>query len=320
MRTLGTLPSLRISRNPLVTFGLFVLVIFAAYEAAEAILANDLSSLAYAAILFVGGAVVIAILNDWRRGVYLLLAWILFEDLFRKYLGNNMGIYFGKDLLALVLYFSFFRSPRANRIQRFRIPFRIPLLVFIWFGLLQVFNPASTSIYYGILGMKVYFLYVPLIFVGYALVQSEEDLRRFLSFNCVLILLVAGLGLIQSVVGPTFLNPPTLQEDIRELSTLYRSAPISGAIAYRPNSVFVSAGRFQDFLQLAWLISLGYAGYLLLRSRRGRTLAFITVGVVSVASLMSASRGVFMWNAGSLSSLLRVFFGGRPGASAKPSA
>jgi hypothetical protein len=146
MRTLGTLPSLRISRNPLVAFGLFVLVILAAYEAAEAILANDLSSLAYAAILFVGGAVVIAILNDWRRGVYLLLAWILFEDLFRKYLGNNMGIYFGKDLLALVLYFSFFRSSRANRIQKFRIPFRIPLLVFIWFGLLQVFNPASTSI------------------------------------------------------------------------------------------------------------------------------------------------------------------------------
>lgn len=312
MRTLGTLPSLRISRNPLVTFGLFVLVIFAAYEAAEAILANDLSSLAYAAILFVGGAVVIAILNDWRRGVYLLLAWILFEDLFRKYLGNNMGIYFGKDLLALVLYFSFFRSPRANRIQRFRIPFRIPLLVFIWFGLLQVFNPASTSIYYGILGMKVYFLYVPLIFVGYALVQSEEDLRRFLSFNCVLILLVAGLGLIQSVVGPTFLNPPTLQEDIRELSTLYRSAPISGAIAYRPNSVFVSAGRFQDFLQLAWLISLGYAGYLLLRSRRGRTLAFITVGVVSVASLMSASRGVFMWNAGIALIVAAGFLWGAP--------
>jgi hypothetical protein len=32
MRALGTLPSLRISRNPLVAFGTFAVVIFAAYK------------------------------------------------------------------------------------------------------------------------------------------------------------------------------------------------------------------------------------------------------------------------------------------------
>jgi hypothetical protein len=52
--------------------------------------------------------------------------------------------------------------------------------------------------------------------------------------------------------------------------------------------VFVSAGRFQDFLIVSWLISLGYGGYLLLRTRKGRTLAFTTVGVVAAASIMSA--------------------------------
>lgn len=298
MRALGTLPSLRSSRHPLVAFGLFALAIFAAYQAAEAILANDLNVFGYAAILMVGGVVVIVTLNDWHRGVYLLVGWILFEDFVRKYLGNNMAIYFAKDVLAIILYISFFRARRAKRAEKFRIPFRVPLLMFFWFGLLQMFNPASTSIFYGILGMKIYFLYVPLIFVGYALVESEEELRRFFSFTCVLILIVAGLGLAQSIIGPTFLNPAHLQADIRELSTLYRVAPLSGVVAYRPSSVFVSAGRFQDFLIVAWLICLGYGGYLLLRSRRGRTLAFSTAGVVAAASLMSASRGVFMWNLG----------------------
>ena len=298
MRLLGTLPSLRSSRHPLVAFGLFALAICAAYQAAEAILANDLNSLALAALLIVGGAVVIAVLNDWRRGLYLLVGWILFEDFVRKYLGNNMAIYFAKDVLAIILYISFFRARRAKSAEKFRLPFRVPLLMFFWFGLLQMFNPASTSIFYGILGMKIYFLYVPLIFVGYALMESEEELRRFFTFTCVLILIVAGLGLAQSIIGPTFLNPSHLQEDIRELSTLYRVAPLSGKIAYRPSSVFVSAGRFQDFLIVAWLICLGYGGYLLLRSRRGRTLAFSTAGVVAAASLMSASRGVFMWNMG----------------------
>jgi hypothetical protein len=56
----------------------------------------------------------------------------------------------------------------------------------------------------------------------------------FFSFVCVLILIVAGLALTQSIIGPTFLNPKVMQEDIRELSSLYRTAPISGAFAYRP--------------------------------------------------------------------------------------
>ncbi len=185
-------------------------------------------------------------------------------------------------------------------------------MVFFWFGLIQVFNPASTSVFYGIMGMKLYFLYIPLIYVGYALIETEEDVRRFFSFNAILILAVVGLGIAQSILGHTFLNPANLQEDIRDLSTTYRTAPISGLVAYRPNSVFVSAGRFQDFLTLSWIVSLGFGGYLLLRSRRGRGLAFTTIGVVAVGSMMSASRGVFMWGAGSAILIVVGFLWGAP--------
>lgn len=310
MKMIGALPNLRSSRSPLVTFGFIGLMAYGAYQVADAILTNDLTTLAYVAVFFVGGAIVIAILNDWRRGLYIFLAWILFEDFARKYLGNNMAIYFVKDLLVLVLYLAFFRARLANRVGTFRIPFRLPLMLFFWFVLLQMFNPGSTSIFYGILGMKVDFLYFPLIYIGYAMIQSDQDLRRVFSFICVLILIVAGLGLAQSIIGPTFLNPVQPQEDILELSTLYRAAPISGLVAYRPTSVFVSAGRFQDFLMVSWLISLGFGGYLLLRGRKGRTLAFTTIGVVATASLMSASRGVFMWNSGITLVMAAGFFWG----------
>lgn len=305
-------PSLRSSRNPVVTLGLMILVAFAAYKTAQIILADDLPTLTYAAMFFFGGAIVIAILNDWRRGLYVLVAWMLFEDLVRKYLGNNMAIYFAKDVLTLILYLSFFRARLAKRVERFHIPFRVPLLLFVWFAFLQIFNPSSTSIFYGILGLKVDFLYVPLVYVGYALMESEEELQRFFAFTSILILIVAGLGLAQSVIGPTFLNPTNLQGDIRDLSMNYRVAPISGLVAYRPTSVFVSNGRFQDFLIFAWPISLGYSGYLLLRTRRGRTLAFATVGTVAAASLMSSSRGVFMWNAGTALVVAAGFLWGAP--------
>ena len=312
MRMIGSLPSFRFSRSPALTLIAFLGVLCLAYEVAQLVLEDDIRILVMAALVFVGLAIVVAILNDWRRGAYLLLGWILFEDLFRKYLGNNMAVFFTKDILAIVLYISFFVSRRERVVKRFKPPFLIPLLIFVWFGVIQMLNPASTSIFYGLLGMKVYFLYIPLMYVGYALIDSEEDLRRFFSYNSVLIMIVAGLGIAQSILGPKFLNPAVIQEDIRDLSTLYRIAPISGLVAYRPTSVFVSAGRFQNFMIVSWIVALGFGGYLLLRSRRGRNVAFLSVAVIAVASVMSASRGVFMWNAGNALVVAAAFLWGAP--------
>jgi hypothetical protein len=59
--------------------------------------------------------------------------------------------------------------------------------------------------------------------------------------------------------------------------------------------VFVSAGRFQDLVIVAWLLVFGFSGYLLLRHRRGRIFVFLSLGVTAVASVMGTSRGVFMW-------------------------
>jgi hypothetical protein len=312
VRMIGSLPSFRFSRSPGLTLVAFLGVLCLAYEVAQLILEGDTNTLVISGLVFVGLAIVVAILNDWRRGVYLLLGWILFEDLFRKYLGNNMAVFFAKDILAIVLYISFFAANRDRLVKKFKPPFLIPLVIFIWFGVIQVFNPNSTSIFYGILGMKVYFLYIPLMFIGYSLIESEMDLRRFFSFNAVMILIVTCLGIAQSIIGPTFLNPAVLQDDIRELSGLYRISPISGLSAYRPTSVFVSAGRFSNFLIVCWLVALGFAGYLLLRSRRGRNLAFICLAVVAVGSLMSTSRGVFMWNMGNAIVVAAAFLWGAP--------
>src|ERR1700722_9992982 len=101
------------------------------------------------------------------------------------------------------------------------------LLILIWFGVLQVFNPGSTSIFFGLMGMKLYFYYTPLFIIGYSLINSENDLRNFFHFNLALMSVIAILGIVQAVVGPTFLNPTILADDIRTLSQTYREAPIS---------------------------------------------------------------------------------------------
>jgi len=279
----------------------FAVALFGAYKTAGYILENDITSLLYLGLIFVVFVFVLALLRNWRNGVYLFLAWLLFEDFARKFLGNNMAIYFAKDFLVMLVYLSFFSAYRRKDpdVQAFRPPFLAALLVFVWYASMQVFNPASTSIVYGLLGMKLYFYYVPLVVVGYAMINSEAELRRFFYINLGLILVIAGLGIAQSIVGPRFLNPQVLADDIRLLSELYRVSPISGIRVYRPNSVFVSTGRFGDLLIVAWLVVFGFSGYLLLRDRRGRLFAFLALAVTAAACVMCTSRGVIMWSLGS---------------------
>src|SRR6266853_4439875 len=272
-----------------------VLIALAAYECASLIVEDNLLTLFRVGLVVLGLATLVAILKDWRKGVYAFVAWIAVEDLIRKYLGNNMVVFFAKDFLALALYLSFFVARRSTFTKLYRPPFLITYLVFFWYCVLQAFNPASTSIFYGLMGLKLCFLYAPLLFVGHALVDSERDLRRFFFFNSVLILVVAAFGIAQSILGHTFLNPEVIQEDIRSLSTLYRVSPITGLVAYRPTSFFVSAGRFQNFLMVSWILALGFGGFLLMRKQSGRLLGFTTVGIVAAASLLTASRGIILW-------------------------
>jgi hypothetical protein len=309
---IASAPSLgQFRRRPLIVFGFLIVGAFAAYETSQYIINDDTTGLVYAALCFLGLAVIVAILNNWRNGVYFFLSWLLFEDFARKFLGNNMAIYFAKDFLVLVVYLSFFAAFRRKEVPLFRPPFLMPLLIFIWLGVMQIFNPASTSIWYGLMGFKMFFYYVPLTIVGYALLNSEAELRRFFSVNLVLVLIIVSLGIAQSIIGPSFLNPAVQAEELRTLSGLYRVSA-SGAIAYRPTSVFVSAGRYANFIMVAWILVLGFSGYLLLRHRKGRAIAFIAMPVTAAGAFLTSSRGSFMWGIINAAATSVAFIWGAP--------
>jgi hypothetical protein len=299
-------------RSPLVVLGFLVFFVVAADQAAKYIIAGDINSLALVALAAVGCAFVVVMLNNWRNGLYFFLLWLLFEDFARKFLGNNMAIYFAKDFLVAVVYLSFFLAYRRKKVASFRPPFLVPLLIFFWFGVMQVFNPASTHLVFGVLGLKLFFYYVPLLFVGYALLNSEAELRHFFFVNLVLASVIIPLGIAQAILGHTFLNPAHPADEIREMTTLYRVAPISGAIMYRPTSVFVSPGRFADFLLVIWLLVFGFSGYLLLRHKRGRAFAYLVSGLTVAAISLCASRGIVLWSLGSAIASSVAFVWGAP--------
>jgi len=301
-----------IQNQAVISVVLFLLSILAAWQAAQWISAGQTKMLIFAGMAFVLCAIALTILRSWRMGFYLFIVWLMFEDLIRKYLGNNMAIYFAKDVLAGLTYISLFVAIRRGRAKLFRPPFLLFFAFFFWLAVLQIFNPYSPSVLYGILGMKLQFYYVPLMFVGYALVRDDRDLWRFLIVFMILAGVVSALGIIQAVVGPTFLNPATLAPDIQELGSLEKVVPSSNQAFLLPSSVFVSTGRFAAFLVVATIVGLGAVGYFILSKLRRRKVVLVGIGLIAVAVLLSGSRTAFMYSLISTTALTVAYLWGAP--------
>jgi hypothetical protein len=304
------IPAMR--NQALIGSSLVVLALWAAWQVGSSIAAEDLRSIEFAALAFIGCVVAVAIIHNWRNGFYFFLVWLLFEDLARKYMGNGPALFFGKDILAALIYISLLVAIRKGREKSFRPPFLLFLSLFFWLGVLQVFNQNSPSIAYGLLGLKLYFFYIPLMFVGYALIRNDEDLRKFLVANALLAGVISLMGIIQAIVGHSFLNPTNLAPELQDLAELDKVTPLTNQVLSLPASVFVSSGRFAFYLIFALILTLGTAGFLLLYTRRNRILTYVVVALVGGATLFSGSRGALMFGLATTFALAAGFLWGAP--------
>jgi hypothetical protein len=304
------IPALR--NQALISISLFAVGLWLASEVGGKIATGDVQSVIFAAMGFAGCAVAVTILRNWRIGFYLFLGCLLFEDLPRKYLGNGTVLFFGKDILLGIIYISFIAALRKHREKVFHPRFLLPLVLFAWLAGMQIFNPNSPSVLYGLLGFKLYFYYVPLLFVGYAFIQSEEDLRKFLVANGVLAGVISLVGICQAILGNSFLNPAVLAPELQDLGNLYKVSPLSGRMLSLPDSVFVSSGRFGLYLILVTILMAGAAGYLVLYTERSRKIVFVAIALVGGAVLLNGSRGAVMYSALSALVLAAAFLWGAP--------
>jgi hypothetical protein len=273
----------------------FAIGLFIAYQIGGKIAGGDMGTVEFAGFGFAALWVGLTILRDWRLGTYMFLAWILFEDLVRKYLGNNMAIYFGKDILVGLVFVSLYVEVRKGRVKLFRPPFLLFLYFFLFLGALEIFNANSPSVLYGILGFKLYFYYMPLMFVGYALIRNDEELRKFLVINLGLAGAIGVIGIMQAILGHTFLNPENLAPELRDLGQLDRYTPLTNQLVSVPSSVFVSSGRYSLYLIFAFVLAVGTAGYLLLQTVKNRKFVFLVLGILVAATLFCGSRGAVMY-------------------------
>jgi hypothetical protein len=308
LTTLGSLSGNR--QVKAVVMGLVVLA--ALWELAAWIVAGSDKNLVMFGLSLVLVALVVHILNDWRSGVLVFLVWLLFEDLARKYLGNSLIVYFAKDFLVGIAYFSFYFAKRRGEVDVFKVPFLVPLGLFAALAFVQVFNPFSPNVMYGFLGLKLYFYYAPLMYLGYAMLNRPEDLDRFLKVSLIVGIVISGLGIAQSVLGVSFLTPEDTQAEIYEMSHLVRFSPVTHQAVFAPSSVFVSAGRFSWYLILLWILAMGGQGYFLLAGKPGAKYGFLGIGVVTVAVMIAGTRTPFVFVIASAFVMSGAFLWGAP--------
>jgi len=123
---------------------------------------------------------------------------------------------------------------------------------------------------------------------------------------------IGAIGIIQAIVGHSFLNPSNLAPELRELGELDKISPITRQVLSLPSAVFVSAGRFSQYLTVAMILVMGSAGYLLLHTKRNRNLIFFVFGIVGAATLFSGSRGALMLAVATALVLSAAFLWGAP--------
>lgn len=241
----------------------------------------------------------LGILRNWRLGVLSFFVWILMEDFCRKWLGNNMLIYAAKDILIGITYFSYFFygwKIRRSGEGDFRNPLGVPLLLMFSWACVELVNPRISDILVPVLGLRMSFLYVPMIYLGYSFFRNEKDLSRFFILMISLALPVSCLGIAQSIMGYQFLSPESAPN--LDLS-LIRAVPGSRLTVMRVTSTFVDPGRYAMYLFLMVYLGAGLLGYLLVTrpkpSLKLRLWVVLCLSFVLVGLFMCGQRATILW-------------------------
>jgi len=97
-------------------------------------------------------------LNSWRRALYIFPDMAALRGLCKEIPWQQHGDLFRKGFSSCRrVTFRCFLPGGASKLRASSRRFLVPLLLLVWCGVLQVFNPASPHLVFGVLGMKLFF-------------------------------------------------------------------------------------------------------------------------------------------------------------------
>jgi O-antigen ligase len=254
-----------------------------------------------AAVALLSAAVGLAVgLTSWRWSIWGLLVFMPFSGIliFATYPSTAPAV-LAKDVLFVLPAYAGFFSAAAIRRQPVRVPGAPTalLLVFALLVLLQVLNPALPNTLVGLVGAKVWLLYMPLLYVGYQLVATRVDLHRLLAVMSVAAIVPAAIGLCQALLAASGRNDLAyaIYGDAAAAVTqdFARFDLLGGGSLTRSPSTFSFVSQYYAFL--ISMIAVSYAWWRSATKRPERRLAKVAFGLIVVSALLSGSRSAFLF-------------------------
>jgi len=211
-----------------------------------------------------------------RQALYAFIIYVPIGGTITYYLGNSPILQLAKDAFYVPALIALWQTCRKQRLpliipQGIKIPLYIVLgcslltLLFINGG--QQFNPPISGLFekappeiplgMGILGLKVFLGYVPLIGCAYYLIRDKRDFLFLSRLQIALILICCVLGFIQYFLLVTGVCQGTrgLEGDALFRATLEARCYFGGALVYSPEEgVIRLPGTFVAPWQWAWFL------------------------------------------------------------------
>lgn len=203
-----------------------------------------------------------------RRALVGLLLWLLLEgELRRRVPALDTTLLLAKDVWIAALYVALllhaFKSRRRLIPRVMKPPMLVWLVPLLLISVMQVFGTHSPGITTGILGVKIYFFYIPLAFVVAWWTTSARDVKRLLRVFAVMAT-VGGLGAIYYLA----VDPQIFSQQVTGAWTV-RPRSFGDETLLLPTSVYMGEGRLGGYSMFFTLL---FAG-VLLTSRRVSTSA-----------------------------------------------
>ncbi len=271
--------------------------------AASALILRGQGLLAVAA--FAVAALYAATLTHWQRGVYGLLAYLPFGGAVTLALYPWRGLAFlnpvlYKDWLFVVPAYLGFVSSMVLRGERGPRLKRLPTALLIAFSVLvlaQMANPNVPNLLAGLIGAKVWLLYLPLYVLTFVLVASRRHLIFLLRFLAALAVIPCVVGIVE-YVSAQFLGYQTVMAAIygaagAQATQEYTAFEVGRGWITRIPSTFTFVTQYFGFT-LAMLVAC-YAVWRTDPSARWRRFGCWMLGVAAVACFLCGARAAFVF-------------------------
>jgi hypothetical protein len=224
----------------------------------------------------------------WWFGLAIFFAWLPFEDLVRKLTGNDLRVYFVKDLLLGASLVAI--APRLRGCWRRPLgELWLPTMGLILLAIVYSLPTALASPSVPLIGLHQRFLFVALLPVGVYIAQDSERLRKAVLLLAVLGAAACVVGILQVLIGPEFLNPQVADPFLQHL-TVVKAA--GSEFVTRPSGTFTDVSRFASMTIIA--VVLGLMAYRLSITTRSRRTASACVAVSFAGAFASGSRTSFL--------------------------